>query len=185
MAPASKRSLQPLAILGLTVVWVGLWGSLTAVTVLGGVVVSVLVCLVFPLPPLAMGLRVHPIHLLWLVLHFLLDVVQASIHVAWTTLQLHRQPRNAVIEVDLHTQSDFILTVVAELTSLVPGSLVVEARRSTHSLFLHVLDARDDAGVERMRAQTFALERRVLRAFGDGQGPTPSPPDPLPQKEAR
>ena len=40
MAPASKRSLQPLAILGLTVVWVGLWGSLTAVTVLGGVVLA-------------------------------------------------------------------------------------------------------------------------------------------------
>jgi multicomponent Na+:H+ antiporter subunit E len=99
-------------------------------------------------------------------LRFLGDVVVASAQVTWTTLQLRRQPRNAVIEVDLRTHSDFVLTVVAELVSLVPGSLVVEARRSTHTLFLHVLDARDQAGVDRMRRQVFSLERRVVLAFG-------------------
>ena len=57
-----------------------------------------------------------------------------------------------MIEVDLRTHSDFVLTVVAEMVSLVPGSLVVEARRSTHTLFLHVLDARDQAGVDDARA---------------------------------
>ena len=41
----------------------------------------------------------------WLVLHFLGDVVVASAQVAWTTLQLRRQPRNAVIEVDLRTRT--------------------------------------------------------------------------------
>jgi multicomponent Na+:H+ antiporter subunit E len=71
-----------------------------------------------------------------------------------------------VIEVDLRTHSDLILTVVAEIVSLVPGSLVVEARRSTHTLFLHVLDARDQAGVDRMRRQVYRLERRVELAFG-------------------
>jgi multicomponent Na+:H+ antiporter subunit E len=71
-----------------------------------------------------------------------------------------------VIEVDLRTDSDFVLTVVAEMVSLVPGSLVVEARRSTHTLFLHVLDARDMGGVTRMRAQVHSLERRVVLAFG-------------------
>jgi multicomponent Na+:H+ antiporter subunit E len=134
--------------------------------VVGGLVVAVLVCLVFPPPRLGMRLRVRPLWFAWLVLHFLHDVVMASAQVAWTTLQLHRQPRNAVIEVDLRTDSDFVLTVVAEMSSLVPGSLVVEARRSTHTLFLHVLDARDQAGVDRMRAQVFALERRVVMAFG-------------------
>jgi multicomponent Na+:H+ antiporter subunit E len=127
--------------------------------------VAVVVCLVFPLPPLRMGLHVNPLRLGWLVLHFLGDVVAASAQVAWVTLQLGRQPRNAVIEVDLRTRSDFVLTIVAEMVSLVPGSLVVEARRSTHTLFLHVLDAGDMSGVEKMRTQVFALERRVVRAL--------------------
>jgi multicomponent Na+:H+ antiporter subunit E len=157
--------LQLPVLLWLTFVWVALWGDLSTANVLGGLAVAVAVCLVFPLPPLRMGLHVHPLWLGWLVLRFLADVVAASAQVAWVTVQLHRQPRNAVIEVDLKTRSDFVLTVVAEMVSLVPGSLVVEARRSTHTLFLHVLDAQDLAGAERMRSQVFALERRVVRAL--------------------
>ena len=150
----------------LTVVWVALWGDVSVANILGGLAVSVAVCLVFPLPPLRMGLHVNLLRLGWLVLHFLGDVVAASAQVAWVTMQLGRQPRNAVIEVDLRTRSDLVLTIVAEMVSLVPGSLVVEARRSTHTLFLHVLDAKDMSGAERMRTQVFALERRVVRALG-------------------
>ncbi len=164
--PARWRSLQPGALLWLTVVWVALWGDLSLLTVAGGVLVAVAVSLVFPLPPLRLHLRVRPHRLAWLGLRFLGDVVVASAQVSWTTLQFHRHPRNAVIEIDLRTTSDFVLTVVAEMVSLVPGSLVVEARRSTHTLFLHVLDAKDQRGVDRMRRQVFSLERRVVLAFG-------------------
>jgi multicomponent Na+:H+ antiporter subunit E len=160
------RSLRPSAIVWLTVVWVALWGQLSAVTIVGGVLVAAAVCLVFPLPPLGLHLRIHPVRLAWLAIRFVADVVRASAEVSWTTLQFHRQPRNAVIEVDLRTHSDFVLTVVAEMVSLVPGSLVVEARRSTHTLFLHVLDAQDQAGVDKMRREVLHLERRVARAFG-------------------
>jgi multicomponent Na+:H+ antiporter subunit E len=163
---ARHRSVQPLVIIWLTVVWVALWGDVSFANVVSGAALGVGVCLVFPLPPLRMHLRVRPLRLAWLVVRFLGDVVAASAEVAWKTLQLHRQPRNAVIEVDLKTHSDFVLTVVAEMVSLVPGSLVVEARRSTHTLFLHVLDVGDLRGVERMRNQVFALERRVVLALG-------------------
>lgn len=164
--PAPPRGVQLPVLAWLTAVWVALWGDLSAANVLGGLAVALVVCLVFPLPPLRMGLHVRAGWLGWLVVKFLGDVVAASAQVAWVTLRLHRPPRNAVIEVDLRTHSDFVLTVVAEMVSLVPGSLVVEARRSTHTLFLHVLDAGDMAGVETMRAQVLALERRVVLAFG-------------------
>lgn len=160
------RSLQLAALMWLTVVWVALAGVVSLANVLGGFLVALVVCSVFPLPPLRMNLHVRPLRLGWLVGHFLVDVFVASGQVAWTTLQLNRQPRNAVIKVDLRTRSDFVLTVVAEMVSLVPGSLVVEARRSTATLFLHVLDVRDQAGVDEMRRQVLALERRVVLAFG-------------------
>jgi multicomponent Na+:H+ antiporter subunit E len=158
--------LQPLTVGWLTVLWVALWGDLSAANLLAGLVLAVAVCIVFPLPPLRMHLRVRPRWLTWLALRFLADVVVASIQVARTTLTFTRQPVNAVIEVDLSTDSDFVLTVVAEMVSLVPGSLVVEARRSTHTLFLHVLDARSQAGVDRFRGEVLALERRVILALG-------------------
>jgi len=173
-ASARWRSLQPATVVWLTLVWVVLWGDLSAITLVGGVLVAVAVTLVFPLPPLGMSLRIRPHRLGWLAVRFLGDVVVASLQVAWTTLQFRRLPRNAVIEVDLRTHSDLVLTVVAEMVSLVPGSLVVEARRSTHTLFLHVLDARDKAGVDRMRHQVHALERRVELALGtEGRQPPP------------
>ena len=164
--PARARGLQLSVIAWLTLVWVALWGDVKPFTVVAGVAVAIMVCLVFPLPRVRMHLHVRLLWLGWLVLHFLGDLVAATAQVAWLTLQFQRQPRNAVIEVDLRTDSDFVLTVVAEMVSLVPGSLVVEARRSTHTLFLHVLDARDMGGVTRMRAQVYALERRVVLAFG-------------------
>jgi multicomponent Na+:H+ antiporter subunit E len=164
--PARASGLRPPTLLWLTLVWVAMWGDLSLFNVLAGLLIAVVVCLVFPLPSLRMHLRVRPLRLAWLVLRFVVDVVRASIHVSWTTLQFNRQPLNAVIEVDLRTPSDFVLTLVAEMTSLVPGSLVVEARRSTHTLYLHVLDARDQAGVDQMRRDVLALERRVVLAFG-------------------
>lgn len=164
--PGRLERLQLSAVVWLTLLWVALWGDVSAANIVSGLVIAVVVCLVFPLPPLRMHLRVRPLWLAWLVVRFLADVVLASVQVSWTTLQFHRRPQNAVVEVDLRTRSDFVLTVVAEMVSLVPGSLVIEARRSTHTLFLHVLDAKDQAGVDTMRRQVFALERRVVLALG-------------------
>ncbi len=160
------RGLQLPVVGWLTAVWVALWGDLSFGNVLGGLAVALTVCVVFPLPPLPLHLHVRLLPLAWLVLRFLGDVVVASGQVAWLTLRLRRTPRNAVIEVDLRTDSDLVLTVVAEMVSLVPGSIVVEARRSTHTVFLHVLDAGDLAGAEKMRAEVLALERRVVLAVG-------------------
>ena len=164
--PGRRRVLQWPVALWLTVVWVALWGDLSLANVLAGLAIGIAVVLVFPLPPLRMRLRIRPLWLLWLIAHFLWDVVVASYQVAVKTLDFRHHVRNAVIEVDLRTHSDFVLTVVAEMVSLVPGSLVVEARASTHTLFLHVLDVGDKAGVEAFRQQVFALERRVVLALG-------------------
>jgi multicomponent Na+:H+ antiporter subunit E len=168
--PARLRFLQIPALLWLTLVWVALWGDVSFANVLGGLLVAVVVCLAFPLPPVRTQLRVRPISLVWLVAYFLADLVRASIEVAWTTLRLRYQPRNAVVEVNLRTNSDFVLAVVAEMVTLVPGSIVVDVRRFTHTLFLHVLDAKDMAGVEKARARVLAQERRVVLALGGATG---------------
>lgn len=164
--PARDRALQLPMLTWLTMIWVVLWGDVSLVTVAGGFVVARLACLVFPLPPLRLDVRIRPVPLLWLVARFVADVVVSSVQVARVVLRRGRPPRNAVVEVSLRTPSDFVLTVVAEMTCLIPGSLVVEARRSTHTLFLHVLDVGDAAGVEQFRQSVLDQESRVVKAFG-------------------
>jgi multicomponent Na+:H+ antiporter subunit E len=166
LRPARYRSLQLPVLVALTVIWVALWGDLSVLTVVGGLIVATISCLVFPLPPLRLDVRVRPLPLLWLVVHFAGDVVVSSVQVARVVLRPRRLLRNAVVEVNLRTPSDFVLTVVAEMTCLIPGSLVVEARRATHTLFLHVLDVEDHAGVERFRQSVLDQETRVVRALG-------------------
>lgn len=177
-----RRAPQWPVVLWLTLVWVALFGELSLPNVVAGLAVGITVPLVFPLPPLRMRLRIRPQWLLWLIAHFLWDVVVASYEVAVKTLSFRHQVRNAVIEVDLRTQSDFVLTIVAEMVSLVPGSLVVEARATTHTLFLHVLDVGDRAGVEAFREQVFALERRVVLALGADTTPVTAPAGPQPRR---
>ncbi len=160
-----RRGVRWPVLLSLTVVWVLLWGSLTLDMVLTGLVVSLVVVIVFPLPPIVFGGKVHPWPLCRLIARFFADLFVASVQVSWTVLRFKYQPTSAVIEVDLYSRSDLYLTLTAELLSLVPGSLVVEARRSTSTLFLHILDVSTDEEIELARTGALEQEQRVVYAL--------------------
>jgi multicomponent Na+:H+ antiporter subunit E len=175
--PVRYQAVQPFALVWLTLVWLALWGDVSVLLVLSGLLVAVLACLAFPLPPVRLESRIRPLRLVALVLRFVVDVVRASLEVSGVVLR-RRPVRNAVVAVDLRSSSDFVLTGVAAMLSLVPGSIVVEARRSTHTLYLHVLDVPDAAAAERFRQEALAVEDRFLAAF------EPAPPA-QPAKETR
>ncbi len=164
------------AILWLAVVWVLLWGSVTWGNVLAGALLGVLVVVLLPLPPLPFHGHVRPLRVLALVGRFGVDLAIASFQVAWQAIRPGRQPRGAVVGVRLRNPSDIYLTVTAELSSLVPGSLVVEVHRLTGMLYLHVLDLEAYGGVDKVRADVLALEARVLRAPAPAAAPAAAAP---------
>jgi len=147
----------------LTVVWVLLWGDLRIGNVLAGLIIALAVTVLLPLPAVASGGRLRPLGLVRLVAWFVRDLVVASVQVS---VQAFRPgpPVSAVIGVRLRSSSDLYLTLTAELCSLVPGSIVVEAHRLTRTLYLHVLDVETAGGVEAARQSVLDQEERVLRA---------------------
>jgi len=149
----------------LTVVWVLLWGDLSVANVLVGLVLGVVVTTGLRMTPIAFHGRVRPFGVVRLFARFAVDVVRASFEVAVIALRPRYTPRGAVIGVQLRSHSDLYLTITAELCSLVPGSLVVEAHRLTGMLYLHVLDVRQAGGIEAARQAVLDQEERVLRAF--------------------
>ncbi|MDT0203461.1 Na+/H+ antiporter subunit E [Nocardioides sp. AE5] len=186
MSPRTPRHklVQWPVLLWLTLVWMMLWRDFSLGQAAFGFVVALATCLFFPLPRLGMRLHVRVIPLLWLLVRFLVDVIVSSTQVAWATLRSTKNLRNAVVEVDLRTDSDFVLTVVAEMICLIPGSLAIEARRSTHTLFFHAFDVKDEAGVEKFRQRVLDQEARVVRAFGVDTTPVDTPaPAPSPDPE--
>lgn len=162
-----RGRVNPVMTVLLVVFWVALWGGASVLVALGGILVAVLAQIVFPLPPLRLDGRVRPFALIGFLGYFVWQTLIASIDVSRHVLRLRREPLNAVIEVDLRSSSDLILTIVGIVTSLIPGSVVVEARRSTHTLFIHALGVDDAAGVERERARVLDSERRLIRAIGE------------------
>ena len=154
---------QVATVVWLTLVWVGLWGSFSPANVLAGAAVALLVVRGLPMPSIDYRGRPRPGRLLILVGRLLFDLVVASTQVALLALG-RRTPQSAVIRVRLRSHSDLYLTLTAQLVSLVPGSVVVEAHRISGTLYVHVLDVAR-TGVEEQRRAVLAIEERVLWAL--------------------
>lgn len=154
----------------LTGVWVALWGQVSVGNVLTGVVVGTVVTTGLRMTPMDFHGRIRPWGLVRLLGRFAVDLVRGSLEVAVIALRIGYVPTGAVIGVRLRSHSDLYLTLTAELCSLVPGTVVVDAHRLTGTLYLHVLDVTHggqttSGGVETARAHVLAQEERVLRAL--------------------
>jgi len=165
MTGPRRRKLSWRMVFTLSLVWVMLWADLSPANVLVGILIGVGVTLALPLPSIEFRGRIHPIAAGRLLGRFLFDLVHASFQVAALALNPSRVPRGGVIRVHLRNESDLYLTLTALLTTLVPGSLVVEAHRQTGVLYLHVLDVEALGGIEKVRADTLEVERRVMAAL--------------------
>ncbi len=149
----------------LVLVWVLLWGTWSWANVLAGTAVALAVTLLLPLPPVTGRARLRPLALVAFLGWFLADLVVSAAQVAWQTLR-PGGPRGAVVSVQLRTDSDLLLTMLAQTLSLVPGSLVLDQDRERQRISLHLLHVRDAEDVERRKAGVLATEERLLRVAG-------------------
>lgn len=150
----------------LVLVWMLLWGTWSWANLISGTVLALVATVLLPLPPVVGGTRLHPVGLLVFLGHFVVDLVLSAAQVAWLTIRPGAVDRSAIIRVQMRTDSDLLLTIVAEALTLVPGSLVIDMDRGERTLSLHILHVRDLGDVERRRAAVLAEEERVVRAFG-------------------
>lgn len=160
-----RRTFQPRAIIAVAVVWNLLWGDLSWANTINGLVIGFVVVTVFPLPSIPFFGTLRPWPFIKLLGYFLADLVQSSFVVVLSALRPRLDSTGAIIEVPMHFHSDLYLTLTAALVTLVPGSVVLEARRSASVLYIHVLGARSDADIARVRGSVLTVERRVLEAF--------------------
>lgn len=151
--------------LWLTVLWVLLWGDLTLANVLAGAAVAVLLLIVAPMPTVGYVGRINIFALIYLGVRFIFDVLHASVQVSAQALHLGRTPHGGVARVRLRSESDLILTLVGVFTSLVPGSIIVEAHRLTGTMYVHVLDLGVTGGADGVRRIVLDQEKRLLYAF--------------------
>lgn len=158
--------LQGRAIVLLALVWVLLWGEFSLLNVLYGLVLGWLVSVVFWLAPIRYYGSLHLGGLIKLVVLQLRDLGVASFQLAAVAFRPKLALRPGVLRVRLQSNSDLYQVATAELISIVPGTLVIDAVRRPRLLYLHVFDLPDTKAARKQREHALAIEDRVVRAFG-------------------
>ena len=162
-----RRRLQPLTWTLLTIVWVMLWGNVSWINVISGAVLSALLLMLFPMPPVRFGIRVRPWATVVLFARFFLDMIAASVEVAYKACVPWERPAGQFVRVPLRGNNDLLCTLTAQMTSLVPGSIVIdiESDKAERTMLLHMFDVPEPADVERLRRRVQDQEDRVLKAL--------------------
>jgi multicomponent Na+:H+ antiporter subunit E len=166
---ARARRIKPATLIPLAFVWVLLWGTWSIGNIVMGLLVALLTVVLLPLPVVSINGRFRLAKLTPVFLRFLGGLVIASLQIAWQAIRPGQQPVSGIIGVTLRTDSELIMTMVAELISLMPGSLAIELDPRSHTIYAHVLATPTDAHVDDFKAEVLRLEARLIRAVGSPQ----------------
>lgn len=137
--------------LGLTVVWVLAWGSLSVANVLSGLLVAVGLLLATPDDWSWTGRgRVRPRRIAHFAGYVLVKAVQSNASVARDALARRPRVRTGVIAIDLPGASDGLVTLIANLMALTPGTMPLEVdKEPSPVLYVHILDLSDGDATRR------------------------------------
>jgi len=159
------------------VVWLALWGEVSAVNVVSGILVVAILAVLFRPEPRAHTL--HPFALVRLLAVFVWRLLSSSATVVLAVLApTPARLRSGVVGVPLTHPSPLVATIVADAISLTPGTLTLEVRYPNGDgsspseppmLYIHVLGLSDPTAI---RDDVRKLERLVVSAI------TPLPTDP-------
>lgn len=149
----------------LMLVWMLLWGDVSAANALSGLAVALLITLLLPLPPVPVLGRLHPLSLVRLVLTVTYYLVRSSIDVAWLAIKPGPPPLTAVLRVPLVVKSDLVLALVVTAINLIPGAIVLEIDQTRRMLFVHVIDVGTERTLRGFYRQVAEVERLMIAAF--------------------
>jgi multicomponent Na+:H+ antiporter subunit E len=150
----------------LVAVWMLAWGRFDAVHAVVGVVLAAVLLVAFPMVPSGrrrIALSLQPVGIARLLWHILVQLVRSNLLMAREIVTRRSRIRTGVIEYTLGSPSDLVLTIVANIIALSPGTMTVDATRDPRTISVHFLLLDDVAAAERSLAH---LEHLVAAAVG-------------------
>lgn len=165
---AVKRIVSWRVTLWLLLMWVVLFHDISLVTIVSGVVVAVIIQLIFPMPHLGVFRSLHIGPLIVLIVRFIYDIFVSAVRVAYLVVT-QKEVASYIVSVPMRIQSELYTTIVGDMCSLTPGTLVTGARMLPATIELHVFDAEAFGRREKIIEETQAIEARVVKAIGTKQ----------------
>ncbi len=150
----------------LTLVWVTLWGEATPANIISGLLVGLALMTLFPFVTTGPKLVFRPLRALRFLIYFLYKLVEASFVVAWEVVSPGDELHEGIVAVPITGASEAVITIIAFATTLTPGTITLEVRRTPPTLYMHVLHLQS---VDDTLRDTLKLERLALEAFGTAE----------------
>jgi len=155
-----------------TVVWTALWARLSLANIVVGSLVGMLTLFVVPLPKREAVVGVRPLALVRFVAYFLWQLARASAIVAWEVVTPRNRIHEGIVAAPLRTESPGLITLLANVVSLTPGTLTLEVRQQPAVLYVHILHLRT---IDQVREDIRRLEDLALAAFPSAPATTEEP----------
>ena len=173
----------PMLILWLTILWILLWGDVSAANVLGGFVVAIAVVLVARLDSASLRpTYFRPWWALRYVAHVIWQLLTANLRLAYEILTPQDHTFTGIIAVPIRGGSDAVVNLVANSITLTPGTMTIDVKRHDRpapvpggigheltagaTLYVHGMFMQD---VEAVRHDILRLEALALHAFGSNE----------------
>jgi multicomponent Na+:H+ antiporter subunit E len=154
----------------LVALWLLAWGEVSVANVLSGTAVACALLVAFPPRPNSdPRVRLRPVAVVRLVGYVVARLAVSNLLVAREIVTRRSSIRTGVLAHRLLHPSDAVLTVMANVLALSPGTMTVDVTSDPAVLYIHFLLLDDVADARRDVAH---LERLVVDALG---GPRPEP----------
>jgi multicomponent Na+:H+ antiporter subunit E len=149
----------------LILVWMLLWGNVSAANVVSGLAVALVITLLLPLPAVPIEGRFHPLSALHLIFKISYYLAMSSVQVAWLSVRPGPPPLTAVLRAHVAVKSDLVLALTVNAINLIPGAIVLEIDQTRRMIYVHVIDVGSNAAVSRFYHQVAEVERLMIATF--------------------
>lgn len=147
----------------LLALWLLAWGEVSLANILSGLVVAVALLVAFPARQQSPHSSIRVLGMLKLAGYVLVQLVPTNVLVTREVLARRSRIRSGVLAYRLQHPSDAVLSLVANVVALTPGTMTVEATREPPTIYVHFLLLDD---VEQAREGIARLERLAVGALG-------------------
>lgn len=153
---------RPVIVAWLVWVWITLWEVTSWANLLGGLAVAACVLYLLPPHPTERRIGFRPLATLRLFFYFNLELIKASSLVAWEVITPRNRIGPAVVSIGLRSDVAGVITTVANMVSLTPGTVTLDVDEENRTIFVHVLHFKS---LEATRKSVNRLEDLILSAF--------------------
>lgn len=160
-----RIALRAWVLFWLMMVWILLWGDISAANIISGLAIALVITLLLPLPAVPIEGLLHPISLLRLVGLVVWYLLVSSMQLAWLAVKPGPPPLNAVLRAHLAIKSDLVLALAVNIINLTPGTIALEIDQVRRMVYVHVIDVGSERAVGNFYRQIAQIERRLVASF--------------------